>query len=74
MKKESIYLEVRKLVDILNKFGNCLVPSIHDDKKDTTALQRLNWIMEKAKEEHGLTVDDVEAGIAELDFERSDDL
>lgn len=66
MTKENIYREARKLVDILNKWGNCLVPSIHDDKRDTTALERLDWLMEQAKTEHGLTVDDVETGITEL--------
>ena len=66
MTPENIYREVRKLVYVLNKWGNCLVPSIYDDKRDTTALERLDWLMEKAKTEHGLSVYDVETGIAGL--------
>ena len=66
MNKKHIFLEARKLVDTLNRFGNCLVPSIHEDKSDTTAIERLAWLMDKAKNEYGLTVDDVEYGIMAL--------
>jgi hypothetical protein len=68
MTKENIYREARKLVNVLNTWGNCIVPSIYDDKRDTTALERLDWLMKQAKDEHGLTVDDVETGIAELNI------
>ena len=69
MNKKHIFLEARKLVDTLNRFGNCLVPSIHEDKSDTTAIERLAWLMDKAKND-GLTVDDVEDGIMALNNER----
>lgn len=66
MTKDNIFREARKLVDILNTHGNCIVPSIHEDKSDTYALERLRWIVAKAYSEHGLTVEDIEIGIEEL--------
>jgi hypothetical protein len=66
MTKENIFRDVRKLIYTLNKFGNCLVPSTHEDNRDTTAIERVNWLMKKAKEEHGLTPSDVEDGIMGL--------
>ena len=64
--KEAIFREARKLVDTLNRFGNCLVPSIHDDGSDTTAKQRLHWLILGAKEHHGMSVDDIQDGINDL--------
>lgn len=66
MTKDHIFREARKLVNILQTCGNCLVPSIHKDGSDTSARERLAWIVEKAKEEHSLSVDDIEEGIAVL--------
>jgi len=67
MTKENLYREARKLVDIFNIHGNCIVPSIHEDKRDTTALERLDWIVNKAKEDFDLSIADIEEGIANLD-------
>lgn len=64
--KESIFREARKLVDTLNRFGNCIVPSIHEDESDTTAKQRLHWLILGAKEHHGMNVDDIQIGIDAL--------
>jgi hypothetical protein len=58
--KEYLYLELRKLKDIFNIYGNCIVPSIHADKRNTTALERLRWLVDKAEKEHGLSIDDLE--------------
>ncbi len=65
MTKDHILREARKLKDIL-RTGNCLVPSIHKDRSDTTALERLRWIVDKAHEDYGMSVDDIEAGILVL--------
>jgi hypothetical protein len=64
--KESIYREARKLVDTLNRFGNCIVPSIHDDGSDTTASQRLHWLIIGAWKHYGMSVDDIQTGIDAL--------
>ena len=66
MTKDHIFREARKLVDILNKFGNCIVPSIHKNGKDTSAKERLAWILKEANNKYGLQIDDVQAGIDEL--------
>ena len=66
MPKEAIYLEIRKLIDIINTWGNCIVPSIHEDKRDTTALERLKWLVDKAEKEHGLSIDDIDKGVSSL--------
>lgn len=55
--------EVRKLISILNTYGNCLVPSLNG--KDTTAQQRLNFFVEKLLAT-GLTIDDIELQMAAL--------
>lgn len=66
MDKDNIFREVRKLIDILNTHGNCLVPSIHEDKRDTSAKERLAWIIDKAKTEHDMSVDDIQVGVNAL--------
>ena len=63
---QSIFREARKLVDTLNRFGNCLVPSIHDNGADTTAQERLRWLVDGAKEHYGMSLDDIQAGIDSL--------
>lgn len=65
MAKDHIFREARKLLDILNTWGNCLVPSIVEGK-ETYAKERLEWIIEKAKNEYGMTVEDIDAGISKL--------
>jgi hypothetical protein len=64
--KESVFREVRKLVDTLNRFGNCGVPSIHEDGSNTSAQERLVWILNGAKEEFDMTLDDIQEGINTL--------
>ena len=66
--KENVFREARKLVDTLNRFGNCLVPSIHDDKSDTTAQERLEWLVNSAKEKFSISLEDIEVGIDALFF------
>lgn len=66
MTKDHVFREVRKLVDVLEKWGNCLVPSIYEDGSDTHAKDRLEWLVALAKEEHGMSIEDIEKGIKEL--------
>ena len=64
--KENIFREARKLVDTLTRFGNCIVPSIHDNGSDTTAKERLHWLILGAKEHYNMSVDDIQDGIDTL--------
>jgi len=65
MTKDHIFREVRKLIDTLNRFGNCIVPSIPGNT-DPSAKQRLAWIIGKAKEEHGLSLEAIQEGVDAL--------
>ena len=65
MTKDHIFRECRKLMDILNTWGNVLVPSI-PEQKETSAKERLDCIVNLAKDEHGLTLDDLDKGIKAL--------
>ena len=66
MTKEHVCREVRKLIDILNKYGNCLVPKIPGAKEPTSAKERLEWIVGQGKELHGMSIEDIEIGIQQL--------
>jgi len=65
--KENLYREARKLLDTLIRFGNVLVPSIKGGIGDTTAHERLKWLIDGAKEYHGLTIEDLQNGVDNLD-------
>lgn len=65
MTKDHIYRECRKLINILETYGNVLVPSIPGEK-ETSASRRLAWIVNLAREEHGISIDDIQAGIDAL--------
>jgi hypothetical protein len=64
--KEYIFRELRKLVDVLSTWGNVLVNPI-EGQQETTAQERLKWLVDKAKSKYGMTLDDVEAGIEALE-------
>jgi hypothetical protein len=66
MTKDHILREMRKLIDILRARGNILVPTI-EGQKETTAQERLVWIIERAKADYGMTIEDIEVGIVALD-------
>ena len=66
MTRDHIFRECRKLVDILNNYGNVLVPSM-PNKPETTTKERLVWIIEKAKNDYNLSIKDIEEGIERLD-------
>lgn len=64
--KESIFREVRKLIDTLNRFGNCVVPSIHEDGSNTSAVERLKWLIDRSKEEFGMSMEEIQEGVNAL--------
>lgn len=65
MTQYHIFRECRKLMNILNTWGNVLVPSI-PGQEETSAKERLVYIVNLAKDEHGLTLDDLDKGIKAL--------
>jgi len=54
--KENCLREVRKLNDILNTHGNCIVPSLND--KETTAIERLNHFLVILRNEYNIQTED----------------
>jgi hypothetical protein len=66
MTKDHILREIRKLINILQTWGNVLVPTI-EGQKETTAQERLVWVIGRAKADYGMTVEDIEVGIVALD-------
>lgn len=64
--KESVFREARKLIDILQRFGNCIVPSIYEDGSDTSAQERLRWLVDQAKDEFDMSIEDIQEGINSL--------
>ena len=64
MNEEMLLLEVKKLISILNTFGNVLVPNIDD--KETSAQERLQYIVNKLKEEYNLNIVEIESKISKL--------
>lgn len=64
--EENVFIEARKLVDSLNRFGNCLGPSICFDGSDTYLRDRLHWLVTLASEKFGFTLDDIQKGIDSL--------
>jgi len=65
-KKESALRESRKLMDILNKWGNCLVPNL-PDQKETYAKDRLQHFADYLIKEEGMTIEQIDAEILALD-------
>jgi hypothetical protein len=65
--KERLFREARKIVDVLSNWGNCLVPSIFEDGSDTSARQRLVWLVVGAEEKFGMSMEDIQEGIDSLD-------
>jgi hypothetical protein len=63
-KKESALREINKLINILNSFGNVLVPNLND--KETTALERLEHFVNYLKEEEGLSEEEIELELEKL--------
>ena len=64
--KEHALRECRKLLDILNTWGNILVPSL-PNKKETFALERLEHFVRYLHDEKGLTIDNIDEEILKLD-------
>lgn len=58
--------EIRKLVDILNTWGNVLVPTIPGQQGETYAQEKLKFLCANLAKEHGLSVDDISVKIQEL--------
>jgi hypothetical protein len=56
--------EIRKLINILENHGNCLVPSL--DNKETTALERLKFFTEKVIS-WGYDLDEIQIMVNELE-------
>lgn len=65
-KKESALRELRKLQDTLNTWGNCLVPTL-PNQKETYALDRLKHFANYLINEEGMTIEQIDAQILALD-------
>lgn len=61
--KDNALREVRKLINILNTWGDTLVPSLDD--KPTTASERLNHFAQKLIDT-GMTMDDIDLEMSKL--------
>ncbi len=61
--KDNALREIRKLLHILNTWGNVLVPSLNG--KDTSAEERLNFMVYKLTAT-GLSYDDIDNMLVEL--------
>lgn len=65
-KKESALRELRKLMDILKTWGNCLVPTL-PDQKETYAQDRLQHFANYLINEEGMTIEQIDDEILALD-------
>jgi hypothetical protein len=60
--KENALREVIKLLKIMTKFGNVLVPNL-PDQKQTFAIDRLRHFVGYLANEHDMTVEQIESEI-----------
>jgi hypothetical protein len=66
MTKYHLLREARKLIDILDTWGNVLVPTI-PGQTETCAHDRLMWILSQLRDDYGVTTqEDLQMGIASL--------
>ncbi len=63
--KESLIRETRKLLSILNSYGNVLVPAI-EGQKETLAHDKLMHVVNRLKNEFNLTEDQIDAEMLAL--------
>lgn len=60
-RQQYVLSEIRTCLRILNTHGNTLVPSLGG--RDTTAHQRMCHFIDVAKEEFGMTLEEIEQSI-----------
>lgn len=63
--KEFLLRETRKLLSILDNYGNALVPPI-EGQKETTALEKLKHNTNILMEEFNLSLDEIQSEINTL--------
>ena len=51
--KENLLREARKLINILDRFGNCLVPAI-EGQKETFAIDKLRYVVGVLETEYSM--------------------
>ena len=65
-RKEIALRELRKLMNILETWGNCLVPTLPNQKK-TFAQDRLNHFVNYLIKNEKMTIEQIDAEISVLD-------
>ena len=66
-KKELALRELRKSMDILKTWGNCLVPTLPDQEETYVHVQdRLQYFANYLINEEGMTIEDIHAEILAL--------
>jgi hypothetical protein len=66
MTKDHLLRETKKLISILESLGNVLVPTI-EGQKETFAVERLEFVVEKLQSEHNLTLEQIDEEMLTLD-------
>lgn len=67
-KKEATLREIRKLIDILNTWGNVLVPyGAEEGPKQINAVDKLKSLVNFLTEEENLTLEEIEEQLLTLD-------
>jgi len=61
-RKEQVLSEIKTLLRILNSWGNAIAPSLNG--KEVTCQQRLVHFVDIARNEFGMSVEDIEAAIS----------
>lgn len=64
--KEMLLRETRKLISILDEWGNVLVPGI-ENEKETSAIDKLDYTVSLLNKEFSLTNEQIEEEISKLD-------
>lgn len=62
--KEHALLECRKLIDVLNIYGNILVPELNG--RPTTATERLKHFADYLINNYNMTLEDIDREILKL--------
>jgi hypothetical protein len=58
MSKEHLLMEVKKLLNILETWGNCLVPSF-ENGKETSAEERLIYVIGELQTKFNMSLEDI---------------